>query len=201
MARNSKQKTILSDHQLDVLVGTLLGDGWLEKGEPHWQARFGFKQKLANANYVNHVYKVLENLTGTPPKQNQNDFQFKTLSSRTFDFYYNQFYPKGKKRVPSMIHKMLTPRAIAYWFMDDGWNWNGNSNTFVFSTDGFSKADVERLSDLLNTKFSLNTRVRLRAGTNYPRIFVYANCWKTFFDIIDPYILDEFRYKLRHRKA
>lgn len=194
-------KIKFTQEQLDVLVGTLLGDGWLEKGKPHWKARYGFKQKQEQAVYVDHIYEILQNTVGTPPKKNRTDYQFKTKSLRNFDFYYNQFYPNGKKAVPRNIHRMLTPRAIAYWFMDDGWNWNGNSNTFVFSTDGFEEADVRRLSKLLNTKFGLNTKVRLRTHTLYPRIFVYADCWETFFKLIDPYILESFRYKLRNRQA
>ena len=56
-----------------------------------------------------------------------------TFGLSEFKFYYEIFYPardpsleEGKecarrtKRVPENIHDLLTARALAYWFMDDG---------------------------------------------------------------------------------
>ena len=54
-----------------------------------------------------------------------------TFGLSELKFYYEIFYPardpslkecaQRTKRVPENIHDLLTPRAVAYWFMDDGY--------------------------------------------------------------------------------
>ena len=68
-----------------------------------------------------------------------------------FKFYYEIFYPardpsleEGKecarrtKRVPENIHDLLTARALAYWFMDDG-NSDQNGRRLLRPPIGFQR--------------------------------------------------------------
>ena len=61
-----------------------------------------------------------------------------------FKFYYDLFYLdykyKGLRRrakpgVPENIHELLTPRALAYWFMDDGSTLSRKAKRYDFFFD------------------------------------------------------------------
>ncbi len=68
---------------------------------------------------------------------------------KNFLYYADLFYtynPKTNlfiKDVPNNITKYLTPRAIAYWYMDDGaLKWLGRSNAMRICTESFSEHGV-----------------------------------------------------------
>jgi hypothetical protein len=68
----------------------------------------------------------------------------------------------------SIQHLVLTPRALAYWYMDDGaLKWRGKSNAVRLCTDSFTIDDINLLKKVLETKFSL--KVSLQKGF-YPKI-------------------------------
>ena len=54
------------------------------------------------------------------------------------DYKYKGLRRRAKPGAPENIHELLTPRAIAYWFMDDG---NSDQNcrhrSYMFSTHSF----------------------------------------------------------------
>ena len=68
----------------------------------------------------------------------------------------NHIVYKKRKRVPKSIHKWLTPRAIAYWYMDDGaQKWKGRLLGVRFCTDNFSLSEIETLAQVLREKYLL----------------------------------------------
>lgn len=131
------KKTIslsLSKIQREVLVGTLLGDASmpLDRGRP--ELRVQFAQTIPRENYIWHLYDIFKNFVGTPPRvknirrggaRDRQCIRFLTYRHPDFQFYDDLFYPVDevyhnkcrKKRVPTNIHEVLTPRALAYWFI------------------------------------------------------------------------------------
>ena len=88
--------------------------------------------------------------------------RFRTFGHSEFKFYYDLFYPahcyRGrKKRVPESISELLTARALAYWFMDDGsYKFNKSKNGkryYVFNTQSFILEDQSRLVQALIHNF------------------------------------------------
>ena len=107
---------------------------------------------------------------GTPPQVRNirgggaRDLQciwFQTYSHTDLKFYDEIFYPiheyKGyrrKKRVPKDIHKILTPRALAYWFMDDGsYRTRKAKRYYVLNTQSFIFEDQQTLVQSLKDNF------------------------------------------------
>ena len=78
-----------------------------------------------SGDFVSTPRKVLHHRGGGA--RDRQCIQFRTFGHSEFKFYDEIFYPiheyKGcrrKKRVAENIHELLTPRGLAYWFMDDG---------------------------------------------------------------------------------
>ena len=138
---------------------------------------------------------------------------FNSLYTSDFCFYGQSFYKKTltkvnskvkvvyKKRVPKNIHRFLTARALAYWYMDDGaLKWKGKVNSFVFCTESFSKSDVLLLKSALERNFNLKLSLQRKSAAqplkdNF-RLYVSTESSLVFKDLVRPYIHSSMLYKL-----
>nr|YP_764366.1 putative site-specific DNA endonuclease [Stigeoclonium helveticum]ABF60216.1 putative site-specific DNA endonuclease [Stigeoclonium helveticum] len=173
-----------------------------------------------HADYINHLFEIFKPLVGTWPverlvnKKNAElgtekprySLWFRTYQHNSLIFYYNLFYkqefdPKNSniviskvKIVPKNIGKFLTPRAIAYWFMDDGSYEDQTNRTYLFNTQGFTKQESQMLCDILLEKYGIE------ANTNYDgkskRIRVKTASAPILRDLIKDYVIPAFYYKL-----
>lgn len=193
----------LSRKQREVLVGLLLGDGCLETENRGRTYRLKIEQPEQHKAYVFHLYSLFREWVLTPPRSRAMswgsvtgvNWVFQTVSHVAFRFYGQQFYLDGTKRVPKLIHRWLTPRSLAYWFMDDGSVKSGQSKgVILLNTQGFPIQDVERLSVVLGFKFSLESSVR-RQPDGY-QIYVSGRSFEDFASLITPYLIQEMEYKL-----
>ena len=163
----------LSLEQCEVLVGILLGDGSLQTESKGKTYRLRVCQSEEHKDYLFHLYSLFENLTSSAPirhvypdsrnpKKVRVSWSFATRQQVCFRFYGQQFYgPEGtsggkKKKLPQSIHRLLKPRSIAYWYMDDGaQKWKGRSKGIRFCTDNFSHSECKLLAELLKKKIPI----------------------------------------------
>lgn len=205
----------LNTIQREILVGTLLGDSSISKSNSKTAFNVKFEQKLANEEYINHLYEIFEPYVGTPPDlrnikggeaKDRQSIWFRTYRHIHFKFYYDLFYRKQtpkddlrKKRVPDLIHKFLTPRALAYWFMDDGSYIDGpkekkRERAYVFNTQSFSYEENTILKETLKLNFNLDTSIY--KDRKYYLLYIKRESKEAFINLIEPFILDNFKYKL-----
>lgn len=210
----------LSDLQKEVLVGTLLGDATfsLNKGKPKYSVKF--EQGKVHGDYVHHLFNIFEPYVGTYPverlvnqtKVNQKlepprySVWFRTYQHDSLIFYYNLFYEQEfsvenpnivvqkKKIVPKNIGKFLTPRVIAYWFMDDGSYEDQTNRTYLFNTQSFTETESQLLCNVLFDKYGIEARTNY--DKKFQRIRVLAQSAPILCDLIKDYVIPEFHYKL-----
>ncbi len=202
-----KQSLTLSPCQKDIIVGTLLGDASmrLSKGKPVYAIKF--EQGIQHKEYIEHLYQVFEPYCGTGPRERFVDKEetrksigFTTYRHNDFIFYYNYFYEiqgnKSVKVIRKDIHKFLTPKAVAYWFMGDGTYHKDNSGNrnYLFSTQGFQKSECQRLCDALKLNFNIDSNVH-KDREKY-RIYVISSSSQKLLDLMKPFIHNNFQYKL-----
>jgi len=211
------KKTLkLNTIQKEILVGTLLGDATLSKSKSI-ALNVKFEQKLANKEYVNHLYEIFEPYVGTPPRvrnitgggaKDRHSIWFRTYRHIDFKFYYDLFYRKTnnnnstdlrKKRVPKLIHKFLTPRALAYWYMDDGSCYykkskNSQQKVHNFNTQSFSYEDIKILKEALKLNFNFDTNIY--RDRDYYLLYIQPQSTDGFTKLIKPFLLEIFDSKL-----
>lgn len=208
----------------EVLAGTLLGDGSLQKSSKISQVAAPYYTKKCKwEDYSLHIGKMFSksgevNLTFETSilKRKRWDvnceyYIYRTLSSQLFSQWYSQWYPSGQKIVPKDLR--LTPRMILYWFLDDGFStWrnregeishNRNNEIYLqktrqvilgFCSESFSKEDNEFLCNGLK-KLGLESSVRkCNSGTGW-RIFISQISVNTFFDLIGECPIESLKYK------
>lgn len=201
---NSQKSALkLDEIQCEVLTGILLGDGCLETQTKGQTFRLKIEQSAQHEAYVRHLYKIFETWVSTPPRLRSvkasngtisESWVFQTISHGAFRFYARQFYSGSKKHVPKLIHRWLTPRSLAYWFMDDGSMKSKQSKGVIFNTQCFESAEVERLIDVLNQQFVLKAKLRKQKDGN--QIYISGSSLEQFTQWIEPYLISEMRYKL-----
>ena len=192
----------ISSIQKDILTGTILGDGYLQKtGDRNARLRLehGFKQK----EYL--LWKV---------SQLQPFFQghatylerVHPITKRTYKYWRHQsqampllgklralFYPDGTKHIPDRIKTLLTPRSLAVWYMDDGYYYLRDRCAYLY-LGNVTKEEAEYVANVMNQKFDLEVRV-LAKKKGFAIYFSPAQVLK-LKAIIHSHVLPYFKYKL-----
>jgi hypothetical protein len=111
-------------------------------------------------------------------------------------------YPGEKKVVP--VNITLTPLSLAHWFMGDGCSQQSKlCETVVvnLSTYAFSFGDIEILErglhDLnISTGRAVYPSINKGSGV---RLTILQNSVNDFMHMIDPYVVEPYRYKIKYR--
>jgi hypothetical protein len=188
----------LNSTQLQLIVGTLLGDGCLLISRNLRSARLQIRHSTKHQEYVMWKYQILKNLVKTKARidKHNNSFYFRTRYKYCLKQLYELFYPLGKKLIPNDIGDyLISPLALATWLMDDG-NGYKNYSGFRISTYGFNLSDNQRLQQCLDRNFDLKTS--LCTDKKGHQILILSQSSNRLKNIIQPYITSCMKYKFRH---
>ena len=188
--------------QKSIIVGNLLGDGHLESLTNGKTYRLKIEHAISQKAYVDWQYEKLANLVGTPPRiisksrygRLSQNYKFDTLSSSSFRFFGQSFYQDGKKKIPRIIKKLLTPLVLAVWFMDDGSIKSNHHSALILNTQCFGDVELKKLQEALFEKFGIETV--LRKQKEGKQIYILSQSVEKFIEIISPNLLPSMKYKL-----
>ena len=206
----------LNQQQKDLLVGTLLGDANLQTSNQGQTWRYRTIHKAEHKPYLDHKYNLMKELAGSSPMENTvfdsrtnktyKRWYFTTRVDDSFRYYGNAFYtwnPKTQsmeKDVPKHIQQMLTPRVIAYWYMDDGAiKWLGHSNSMRICTESFSLDGIHRLQKAFQSSYNIKTTLSRKTLKNHwvgYRISIPEASSTDFRELIRPYLIECMKYKV-----
>lgn len=206
----------LTQLQKDLIFGSLLGDGNLQTSTNGKTWRYRAIQKSEHKEYLFHKYKILQNLCNYAPKENEildertgnliKRWSFNTLTNTSLKFFGNLFYTydinkqKWIKKVPLKLETFLTPRALAYFYMDDGaLKWFGHSNAMRICTENFSREDTNRIKNSLKNLYNIEiglTKKHLKNGETRFRISISEKSSNSFRELIKPYLVECMKYKV-----
>lgn len=191
---------VLSARQKEILLGTLLGDGHLEKNGYHTRLRIDHchKQKdyvlwLASefSPFSLKSRQIVEIDKRSGKKYSR--WHFSTRCITLLDKYRKLFYNKRRKIISRQVIRHLTPLSLAVWYMDDGFR-RRDSKGFYLCTLSYTEEEQHILQEVLFRRFGLETRIHHQKGSM--RIFVPSASADRFNSIVKPYILPNFKYKL-----
>ena len=193
---------LLSQRQKDILIGTILGDGHLEKNGKG--VRLKVDHGMMQSGYLNWKYVEFKNLAPSKPrtirsfhKKEQKFYErlhFATFSNGVFAEWRNLFYEQRVKIIPPNIDKILvSPLSLAVWFMDDGYKRN-DCNALRLNTDLFTYEEQELLQKCLYANFGIISTIH-RKGKTY-NLYIPERASKKFCELIRPYCLDSLLYKV-----
>ena len=187
----------LTPEQLEIIYGSLLGDLCISKTKN--SARLSFNQGGNHEEYFDHLCSLFSGLLGkinkTPrydsrTRKYYNKFYVRSLAHNVYLQIYNEVYINGVKTITKEWLSKITPKGIAYWFMDDG------SRRGLFATNSFSKEECLLLQEMFLTKFNIKTRLYQSPNLEQYTLCIKAESLTDFENLIKPYIIPSMKYKL-----
>ena len=203
-------KSLLPQDLFDICLGVLLGDASLQKNKSKSlvKHRIKFLQGCLHKHekYLWHLYDCFSNFVGAKPYKNEKrkTLAFCTLFNTQFNCLTSIFFEKGpKKSIGTYFQReKLSPRTLAYWFMDDGgllsYNKDYPRRALVFNCQGFTEKECFILRDNLNKNYNLKSRCKVEKNTKLGYLIVVPASRSDYLrSVMDPYIIDSMKHKLR----
>ena len=176
---SEKKKDLkLSERQRELIVGLLLGDGHLETQNGGRTYRLKVEHGSAQREYLEWLAKEFQEwlLSGWYEKRKGEKlvYGFTTVSHPAFRFYGAQFYRNGKKRIPPLIKKLMSPLSLAIWFLDDGSAKSSKHRSLVIHSLGYTKKDLLIMQDTLK-RFGIESALHKQRNNSFRLYFPFAS--------------------------
>lgn len=183
----------LSQAQKEVIIGTLLGDGYLRIIEGRKNAFLEINHSYSEKNYVAWKYNILRKFVKSPPKLRRGNgarlaYRFYTRQIPYLTFLFKEFYDDKKKIIPPWLK--LSSLILAVWFMDDG---HKSYNTYYLNSQQFNIKYQKSLIELLA---NLRIQATLNKDKSYFRIRIKQFSADKFRKLVKKFIIPEMKYKL-----
>jgi hypothetical protein len=127
LTRKQKLELTLTQEQIEIINGCMLGDLHAERINLNRNTRLQFKYSSIYKDYIIYLYNIFKNFTGTTPinlsyydnrdnkQKTYNSIKFQTFSLPCFNIIRENFYDSnGIKIIPNNIQDLLTPRSLAF---------------------------------------------------------------------------------------
>lgn len=170
-----------------MITACLLGDGTLSKSGKHYRLRI--EHNYLHKEYVEWKFKLLKRLCVTPIQyiSAHSSYRFGTVGHAEITSLRYKWYQSSKQIIKQLV---LTPLAIAIWFMDDG---TKHRDTIDISVHNFSLESTEMLQ-AQPLRFGISTTIN--SDSKGSRLYVLKNSYHNFKTLVNPYIVNCMAYKL-----
>ena len=181
----------LTSDEFAILLGSMLGDGYITK-----KGRIQIEQSKRQGEYIQWKYSNLKRILSTnllsATRKRVPDiitYSYRFWTKQYFHSWRELFYPAGIKIIPAGIISLLSPLALAVWFMDDGFL--RKKDAVGIATETFSEKELTELVQEFFRQYGMKVSVVKRR-----RLYFGRKATQQFIKIISPYIIPAMRYKL-----
>lgn len=197
-AKIRRQVIPITQEQKEFLFGTLMGDGHLQLVGKNSSTVMGRTNHcIKQEEYCKHKRNVLNELAYDVK------FCIRIANNKEYKqcYYcmkpntellpiYNLFYKDKKKDVPEDL-SLLTPKALAWWFMDDG-TASGRCSISI-ATCSFSLNGLIRLKNYLKQIYDLDVTIQKDS-----KLYFSAYSGKKFYELVKDFIIPSMTYKFKY---
>lgn len=190
---------------LDIIFGSLLGDGHAERRIQGNGTRITFYQEATHVSYLLWLHNLFSELgycnLNIPKIQTRlgkkgvvrKIIRFRTWTFSSFNWVYDLWYINGVKVIPSNIGEFLTPLALAIWICDDG---GKVSQALKLSTNSYTYSECLFLVSVLYDNFKLKASVQSAGVIDQYHIYIWKESMPLLREIVLPYVHSSMKYKL-----
>jgi len=184
-----------------ILIGKMLGDGSIHKSGDSMAVDWGHANKEYTIWMDNILGEVSRGISGSITSGYGSEIHRGGTVFRWHiaELFKNFFNSENVKIVPPCLPEIITPLAIAYWYMDDGSlsHEKNQEDRALFAVCGFDKDSVCVLQKCLKN-MGINSEQYL-SEKEHLRIRLNSNDSERMFLLISPYIPECMQYKLPER--
>lgn len=190
-----------------LLIGLALGDGHLNSHSGVTiEIEHGEKQKF----YLEYKQKLISKLLSCKlpniyHNKIKNTFKI-SKGHRYFRIIRKWLYKNQVKRFSKQLLSYLTPEALAIWWMDDGSHGiDHNKVTGKISAHSFhfytftNEEDTQNIIDFFKANYDIKfypIKKKLKSGENSWYLKCRTKEGRKLSNLLRPYVLPEFQYKL-----
>lgn len=191
---------VFTQQQENVLIGSLLGDGHLERSKPTHNTSLKIKRAKTDLDYLKWQFDILKDhcamktihessVLDSRTNKTYDSVYFRTKRLKELNHFHDKWYLNKIKIIPSL---KLNSEIMAIWFADDGHiKKKFNNYEISFATNSFSKHEVEYLIKLLTKryeeKFYLCKQTKNKKVRSY-YIVASSRASQLIIDDIDPFL-------------
>lgn len=189
----------IGNRELNILLGTILGDATLRKTNKN--AFYVVSHSPKQKEYCQHICSELSSIGSKlsyskriiPDKRTGKYYESyicRVQSNPALNDLYNMFYPNNVKVIPNneFFKRNFNEISLAYLYMDDG---SKMQNGYSIATLCFTKKEILEFRKFLFVKFNLETSM---FADN--RIYIKAKSKENFKKLISPHMHKTMMYKL-----
>jgi recombination protein RecA len=200
----------LSEQQMQVILGSLMGDGNLSPNRRGGTGRFRLGHGAKQAAYLDWKVSLLGNV-GCSRTTNAKGAVFADFTPlpELAELHDVVYFGGGKKHLTWDYLKALTPLALAIWYMDDGSftlrskglqeRTQGGSGRIAICVEAMSSGSRDRLVQYLRDTHGLDVRLRLAGKLQKATIMFSTAATAQFQKLVAPYVHPSMDYKLLPR--
>ncbi len=202
---------LLSDQQVQVILGSLMGDGNLS---PNRRGRSGTRFRMGHgakqATYLDWKVSLLGNIDCSRTTNAKGAvFADFTPLPELAELHDAVYFGDGKKHLSWDYLKALTPLALAIWYMDDGSftlrskgvqeRTQGGSGRITICVEAMSPGTRDRLTQYLRDTHGLDVKL-IESGARRKAVLVFTTAATAKFQkLVAPYVHPSMDYKLLPR--
>ena len=190
----------------------MLGDFWADKiqGKQLNSVRFNIEQSISNTAYIHNLTLLLYKggycsrpvptlvQKSDPIIENRFNYRLTLFTFTSFNWIYDSFYinvnGKTVKKVPFFIADYLTPLGLSHWIIQDGSFQKGQGVNIA--TNSFTYNECKFLAKILTNNYFLKTSVVKTGTPDQWRISIWKESMPILRKIVEPYFIEEMKYKL-----
>lgn len=198
-----RQDAGITPIQEQVLLGMMLGDAsYVSKND--YSAAIQWAHTAADVDYLNWIARALGDIVTpamTPVASGAGTAMLhcNTKHSAWIKEMFSDWFCDGRgKHIPKRVAKLLTPLALAFWYMDDGSLAHSDvqEDRACFATCSFDERDHVVVEEIFAR---LGMSIVVYGGHLRRRVRLNANDAERFFLLVAPYIPPAMQRKLPAR--
>jgi recombination protein RecA len=184
------RKITLTSLQRDLVIGSMLGDGYLMPTTAGWCFRVSHGQQ--QRQYVEWKFGIMSEFVRTAPRECGGSYYFRTITHPEFSGLRKAFYAGTVKVLPAdVLYQELTAFGLAVWFMDDG---ACDRKQLRINTQCFSEDENNVLIEFLQAKFGI--AARLNKDKDRFRLRIGEGSVERFINLVGQHVIPSMLYKL-----
>jgi hypothetical protein len=191
----------LSAEVIEIILGSLLGDGSLKIHKNYKNARFAFRHSITQADYFYWKVKKLQDIVSARSVFEQKPdgfsskkkFRFQSRALASLTDLHNETHKRNSLVIQRKWLNRMTAKSLAIWWFDDG-SLISNGRKGVFCTDGFDKKSVKVLAQYLQVVWDIRAHIAPVSVSRHGKRQQYWRLWirstaelQKFLSVILPY--------------
>jgi superfamily II DNA or RNA helicase/intein/homing endonuclease len=195
---SSKARRALNDDQMQVALGSVLGDGCLYPYKSQKVARLQFTHCEEQEKYCKWKLSIFGCEDKMRLQRGGYGDRIQQLG-RTYGWWQLkvlrcQAYQNGKKVITRELLDQLKPLGIAVWVMDDG-SWAPKSETYTLHTEGYSYEEQKIIQQYFKEAWQLTTTIRYNKNKDKYFLYFRKESSALLRKIISPHLHPSMSYK------